>query len=402
MAALTRRFGSRHLELIEDAVQTALLRGLERWPVTLPDHVDSWLLRVANNQLIDSLRRASRLEQLPPERDGDADIGFAGVDDELALIFMCCHPSLPRAAQLALTLKIVCGLTPAQIAVSFLTSEATVAQRLVRARQRLRGLKETFEIPDPDHLSERLDSILEVLYLMFNEGYSPAEGETGVRQDLCREALRLCRLITNSARTNTPTAGALHALLCFQTARIQSRFTDEGNLLLLFEQDRSRWDVELINEGFSALHRAGRGDALSRFHLEAGIAACHAAAPDYQSTDWPRILFLYDALREWFPSVVVDVNRAVAVAMVRGAAAGLEELDSIHEREIVLRYPFALAAYAELHTSLGQLDDARDYLARALAHQPSSAQRDLLQRKQAAINTQRQGGAQRNSGRIRV
>src|SRR5204862_3951299 len=156
---------------------------------------------------------------LPPEHDGEADIAFAGVDDELALMFLCCHPSLPRAAQLALTLKIVCGLTPAQIGVAFLTSESTIAQRLVRARQRLRELRETFEIPDSEHLPERLDSILEVLYLMFNEGYSPAEGEAGIRQDLCREALRLCRLLTESPRTNTPSADALRALLCFQTAR---------------------------------------------------------------------------------------------------------------------------------------------------------------------------------------
>jgi RNA polymerase sigma-70 factor (ECF subfamily) len=222
---------------------------------------------------------------------------------------------------------------------------------------------------------------------MFNEGYSPADGAAVIRNELCGEALRLCRALTDSPRTDTPVADALRALFCFQSARARSRSSVEGSLLLLFEQDRSRWDPALIEEGFLALQRAQRGDTLSRFHLEAGIAGYHASAADYQSTDWRQILFLYDTLRERFPSLVVEVNRAVAVAMVRGAAAGLDELDSIPERELVSRYPYALAAYAELHTSLGQLDEARKYLSRALEYQPSEAQRQLLQRKLAALGS---------------
>lgn len=182
-----------------------------------------------------------------------------------------------------------------------------------------------------------------------------------------REALRLCRLLTADPRTDTPAAEALRALFCFQQARASSRHTDDGSLLLLLEQDRSRWDLALLKEGFTALERARRGTLkkVSRFHLEAGIAAYHAAAPSYQSTDWSQILFLYDALRERWASPVVGVNRAIAVAMARGAAAGLDELDSIPERDLITRYPYALAAYAELHTSLGHVDEAREYLHRA-------------------------------------
>jgi RNA polymerase sigma-70 factor, ECF subfamily len=385
VAALTRRFGAAHLAVIEDAVQTAMVRALERWAGNVPDRADSWLLRVAYNQTVDALRAATRLGPLLEEYQS-AELAAPSVDDELALIFLCCHPALSRAAQLTLTLKVACGLTPRQIAIAFLTSEPTVEQRLVRAKQRLRELEESFDIPDPEHLPTRLGSILEVLYLMFTEGYSPADGAVAVRDELCREALRLARLLTDSPRTDMPAVEALRALFCFQYARASSRSLEDGSLLMLFEQDRSRWDRDLIEEGFAALQRARQGEALSRFHLEAGIAAYHAAARDYQSTDWQQILFMYDALRARFPSLVVDVNRAVAVAMVGGAAVGLDELDSIPERELVNRYPYALATYAELHTSLGHVEEARAYLTRALKCQPSTAQRRLLQRKLAALN----------------
>ncbi len=384
LAALTRRFGAAHLDQVEDAVQTALLRALEQRPP--PVDVEAWVLRVAGNHLVDGLRRSGRLEPLAAEYFGAADVEPAGVDDELALMFLCCHPSLSRAAQLAVTLKIACGLTPRQIAAAFLTTESTIAQRVVRAKQRLREAAAAIELPDSEHLRERLEAILEVVYLMFAEGYTPTgDDDSAVHEELCREALRLCRLITEEPRTDIPAADALRALVCFQTARLPARFADDGSLLLLSEQDRSAWDRALLDEGFCALDRAGRGDTLSRFHLEAGIAACHAAAISFQQTDWPHILFLYDMLRERFASAVVDVNRAVAVAMVHGAAAGLEELDSIPERDLINRYPYALATYAELYTALGRLDEARQYLRRALEHQPVRAQRRLLQRKLDAL-----------------
>jgi len=388
VAALTRRLGAQQLELIEDAVQGAMVRVLERWPNSeVPDRLEGWLLRVAYNLAVDTMRRESRLDPLPAEHDGQMDVPFPALDNELLLMFLCCHPSLARAAQVALTLKIACGLTVQQIALAFLSNETTVGQRLVRAKQRLRQVGARFEMPDPEQLPGRLDPILDALYLMFSEGYSPSDGEMAIKDELCREALRLSRLLTAQPVTATPAAEALRALFCFQASRAGARRADDRSLLLLHEQDRRCWDTTLILEGFCALDRARRGDELSRFHLEAGIAACHAAAPSHQATDWPQILFLYDALRERSPSPVVDVNRAIAVAMVSGAPAGLDELDSIPERELIDSYPYALAAYAELHTSLGHLDEARAYLARALKRQPAHVQRLLLQRKLAALGT---------------
>jgi predicted RNA polymerase sigma factor len=387
VAALTRRFGAAHLELIEDAVQGALARALERWPAGgVPDRPDAWLVRVAYNLVLDALRQGSQLTELPPEYEAAADeVQLGVVDDALALIFLCCHPSLPRAAQLALTLQVACGFSAQQIGRAFLTADTTIAQRTVRAKQRLRQVGARFELPSEEELPGRLGPILDVLYLMFGEGYSPTHGEMPINGELCREALRLARLLTGQPVTATPTAHALHALVCLLAARANARRADDGSLLLLAEQDRERWDEALVNEGFRALTRARQGDELSRYHLEAGIAACHAAARSYQATDWPRILLLYDALRQCSPSPVVDVNRAVAVSMVRGAAAGLDELDSIPERELMESYPFALATYAELHASLGHLGEARMYLERALGQRPSVQQRRLLERKLGAL-----------------
>ena len=390
------------------------MRALEAWPEgAIPQRVDGWLLRVAHNLAVDAIRREDRhapLEALgpgagagdaagpdpasasnsapAPESNGSASSLEPGadLDDDLRLIFLCCHPALARAAQVALTLKVACGFTVGQIALAFLTEEKTLAQRIARAKQRLRQEGARFELPAADDLPGRLEPILDVLYLVFNEGYSPTGGDDAVEEDLCAEALRLARLLTARSETATPAAEALRALFCLQASRAPARRADDGSLLLLQEQDRARWDTELIDEGFAHLERAARGQEMSRFHLEAGIAACHAAAPSYQETDWPKIVFLYDALRARSPSPVVEVNRAVAVAMTSGALAGIDELDAIPERDLIGRYPYALAAYAELHASLGRLDEARAHLRRALACQPSEAQRKLLERKLAALD----------------
>jgi RNA polymerase sigma-70 factor, ECF subfamily len=383
-------------------VQEACVRALEAWSQdAIPERVDGWLLRVAHNLAVDAMRREDRhvpLDSGGPggPGGGDGDVGGPGparepqaepeLDDDLRLIFLCCHPALSRAAQIALTLKTACGFTVPQIALAFLTGEKTLAQRIARAKHSLRQEGARFELPAQGELPARLESILDVLYLVFNEGYSPTDGEEGMKDELCGEALRLARLLTDRMETATPAAEALRALFCLQASRAPARLADDGSLLLLQEQDRARWDAALIDEGFAHLERAARGEEMSRFHLEAGIAACHAASPSYQSTDWSKIVFLYDALRARSPSPVVEVNRAVAVAMVSGALAGIDELDAIPERDLIGRYPYGLAAYAELHASLGRLDEARAHLRRALACQPSDAQRRLLERKLAALD----------------
>jgi RNA polymerase sigma-70 factor (ECF subfamily) len=393
VAALTRRLGAAQLDLAENALSEAMVRALERWPVDgTPANPVAWLLRVAHRRALDVLRRDQRLTSLPADHD-QATAAPAEEplppspesDDELRLMFLCCHPSLPRAAQVALTLKVASGFSAHQIALAFLSEEATVAQRLVRAKQRLQKEGARFELPDGGELLARLGPVLDVVYLVFNEGYSPTDGDDAVKDELCAEALRLVRLLTLAPRTATPAAEALRALVCFQMSRSAARRADDGSLLLLHEQDRARWDGALVGEGFASLERAARGGELTRFHLEAGIAACHAAAPSHAATDWSQIVALYELLRAQAPSPIVEVNRAVAVAMVAGPHAGLDELDAIPERELVGSYPYALAAYAELHASLGQLDEARAYLTRALACQPARVQRALLERKLLAL-----------------
>lgn len=387
VASLLRHFGARDLGRVEAALQEAGLRALERWRGEPGPALEGWLIRVAHNQLIDELRKEARHTELGERPEGDAPPPVPALDDELCLIFLCCHPSLPRAAQIALTLRIAYGFETAQIARAFLADERTIAQRVVRAKQRLRDEGTRFELPEASEIAERLPPILDVLYQLFTEGYATTASERGIDEALCHESLRLVRLLTDDARWTSPAAEALRALFCFHVARTAARRADDGSLLLLHEQDRSLWDRALLDEGFEWLGRSARGDELSRFHLEAAIAGWHARATSHATTDWTEIVSLYDLLRRASPSPVVDVNRALAVAMVRGATAGLDELDAIPERELIARYPYALATYAELHASLGHLDEARSFLDRALAQQSSPAERALLRRKRAALDS---------------
>jgi RNA polymerase sigma-70 factor (ECF subfamily) len=394
MAALTRRFGVQRFESIENAVQDAYVRALERWPAEgLPAEPERWLVRVAHNALIDGLRRQKPTEVLEDDLDYNLGENVAArvepptlnTDDELRLIFLCCDPALTRAAQVALVLNVTFGLSARQIATAFVSDERTVAQRIVRAKQRLRDEGVKFDVPEAVELPARLATILDVLYIVFSEGYNPTTDATALDAGLCNEALRLVRLLTDSKRTAVPAAFALRALLCFHASRIPARLADDGGLLLMPEQDRARWDGGLLSEAFSCLNDAGAGAELSRFHIEAAIAACHAMGSTYATTDWARIVELYEMLRERAPSLVIDVNRALAIAMHSGARAGLDELDAIPEREVVGRYPYALAAYADLHASLGNLAEARKYLLRAIEHQSSPTQHALLERKYAAL-----------------
>ena len=326
VAGLTRIFGPAHLDLAEDVVQEALLQALRTWPFRgLPDNPAGWLVQVAKNRALDALRRNASLAN--KEEDirtwaAARDQEEMQMDDQLRLIFICCQSAVPAEARVALTLKTVGGFGVPEIARAFLAKEATVAQRLVRAKHRLQQARPPFEVPPPRELPAALDSVLEVLYAMFNEGYSTHRGEELVRRDVCHEAIRLACLVTRHPALDTPKAHALAALLHLQGARLGSRVDSEGNLLLLSEQDRSIWDRGLIAAGFHHLDRSARGDELSVYHLEAGIAAGHIG----EETDWPEILRLYDLLLELKPSPVVALNRAVALAMVEGPEAGLAAL----------------------------------------------------------------------------
>lgn len=377
VAGLTRIFGPAHLDLAEDVVQEALLQALRTWPFRgLPDNPAGWLVQVAKNRALDALRRNASLAG----KEEDIRAWAAArhqeetqMDDQLRLIFICCQSAVPPEARVALTLKTVGGFGVPEIARAFLAKEATVAQRLVRAKHRLQQAKPPFEVPPPRELPAALDSVLEVLYAMFNEGYSTHRGEELVRRDICHEAIRLARLVTRHPALDTPKAHALAALLHLQGARLGSRVDSEGNLLLLSEQDRSTWDRELIAAGFHHLDRSARGGELSVYHLEAGIAAGHIG----EQTDWPEILRLYDLLLELKPSPVVALNRAVALAMVEGPEAGLAALAPIRLDD----YYLLPATEGELQARAGHPHRAAEAFYRALEMTcPEPVRRRLTER----------------------
>lgn len=376
VARLTRAFGSEHLQLAEDVVQEALLTALRQWPYRgVPDDPAAWLWRVARNRALDVLRRgtswrsreaevARTLDALRPTSSSAEPSAVA--DDELALVFLCCHPALPRDAQVALTLKTAAGFGTAEIARAFLEPEATVAQRLVRAKRRLREAAEPFEVPAGQELVARLDAVLEVLYLLFNEGYATHRDEAPVRADLCAEALRLAELLTSLERTAEPRVHALAALFCFQAARLPARAARPGEVLVLDDQDRGRWDADLVRRGLAHFERSAGGAEMTAYHLQAEIASCYVLAVNLAAIDWERICALYDELLSLQPSPVVALNRAVALARGRSPALGLQALEELRDDPALQGYYPFWVARGELLRLAGNADAAAGAWRRAL------------------------------------
>jgi RNA polymerase sigma factor (sigma-70 family) len=400
VSTLTRIFGAAHLDLAEDVVQEAMLRALKRWPFEgVPERPAAWLHTVAHNAALDRLRRDARLRELAPharaalyelaDRAGSPTLGAAaadeqpyetpfGLDDQLQMMFMCAHPALTAEARITLMLRTVGGLGVAEIARAFLADGVAVAQRLVRAKRLLREQRIRLAMPDESELEPRLQAVLDVLSLIFNEGHLAHAGESLVREALCADALRLARILVRHPATGRPQVHALCATFCFAAARLDARVDASGELVTLDEQDRSRWDAALIAGGFRHLDRAAADNRLTRFHLQAEIESCHAAAARFDLTDWPRILRAYDALAEIAPSPVVAVNRAVAVSMVVGPVAGLGELEVLStERSLHLYYPYH-AARADLLARLGRDAQAVGALSTALSLSPVEPVRRLL------------------------
>lgn len=402
VSRLTRILGSRRLPLAEDAVQHAMVQALQVWPYQgTPNYPKAWLAQVAYNRALDVLKSERRLlfyedaEKLEVAQHiaalesprFSAEVG----DERLGLIFVCCHPALPRSASVALTLKVVCGFGVDEIARAFLSTEIAITQRLVRAKRAIREKKIGIGVPDPQSLPERLDAVLEVIYLLFTEGYSATAGDRLIKDDLCLEAIRLAELLIGNELTNRPECHALLALMLFQTARLRARTNPAGDLLLLEEQDRELWNLSMIHRGLQQLDLAAQGERLSVYHLQAEIAAVHAMAEDYAATDWERILTLYDLLREIQPTPVVLINRAVAVSHVHGAAAALEALRAIPLNEQTERYRFLPAAEGEFQRQLGQTEEAVMLFRRALAFAQSEPERRFLERKLETLLTAAQG-----------
>lgn len=379
----------------EDFAQDALVSALETWPESgVPDNPGAWLMTAAKRRAIDHLRRERRLErkheQLASElvirreieaSDPGAGLGDPLGDDVLRLIFLCCHPVLSTDARVALTLRLPGGLTTEEIARAFLAPVSTLAQRIVRAKRTLREARVPFDLPGEEELGERLSSVLEVIYLIFNEGYAATGGEEWARPPLCREALRLGRMLAGLA-PDEPEVHGLVSLMEIQASRLRARVGPSGEPVLLLDQDRSHWDVLLIRRGLAALERAVNLTApLGPYSLQAAIAACHARARTAEDTDWERITALYDALTEIAPSPVVELNRAVAVGMAFGPEAGLEIVEGATSGGALDDYHHVPAVRGHLLERLGRLEEAGAAFERAASGTRNEAERTVLRRR---------------------
>ena len=381
VAGLTRM--TQDLGLAEDLAQDALVAALEQWPERgVPDNPGAWLMAVSKRRAIDHFRRAARLRALEPSLapepempDLDAAVDHIE-DDVLRLMFTACHPVLTTESRVALTLRLVGGLSTREIARAYLSSEATVAQRISRAKRTIAEAGVPFEVPSGPERPERLASVLEVVYLIFNEGYAATSGDDWVRPALSDGALRLGRLLASLA-PREPEVHGLLALMQLQASRSSARIGPSGEAVLLRDQDRSQWDRELIAAGLESLRRAGRGP----YGLQAAIAACHAVAPSVEETDWVRIASLYTELAVVTGSPVVELNRAVAVAQAYGPAAGLEIVDGLREHRALRDYHLLPSVRGELLTSLGRADEARAEYARAAELATNEQERALLRRR---------------------
>lgn len=394
LATLTQIFGLENLDLAEEVVQESLLLALRQWPfVGIPDNPRAWLIRAARNKALDVLRRRAALRRKEPElerrlvvRQSQAervDLSDESelADEQLAMIFVCCESALPADARVALTLKAVSGFSIAEIARAFLAEEAAIAQRLVRAKRRIREAGLTLALPSLAEIPRRLDSVLQVLYLMFNEGYSAHEGENLVREELCVEAIRLLQLLAARLDTGLPKVHALLALFYFQAARLGTRQDGAGELLLLDEQERGRWDRALLSCGVAELDLAAEGDELTEYHLQAGIAAIHATSASFAETDWPRLLELYDQLLEAAPSPIVALNRAIVISMVEGPQSALASLDGLSGELALRRYYLLPAVRADLLRRLGRTAEAAVCYRQALQFPCSEPERRFLLRR---------------------
>jgi RNA polymerase sigma-70 factor (ECF subfamily) len=403
VSVLTRIFGWRNFDLVEDMVQATLLDALQSWSMRgVPDNPSGWVQHIARNKILDALRRdrigrralkgwaASR-----PAPDEQLDLLFLDSeieDSQLRMIFACCHPRLARENQLALTLKALCGFGNSEIARALLVGEETIKKRLQRATRELIDHGVALDPPPAGELAARLDSVHQVLYLLFNEGYSTSEGETAIRADLCEEAARLCYLLCSHPRCSTPPTHALMALMLFHAARLDARLDGQGSILLLEEQDRSKWDQRLIRRAQEFLEQSAEGTVISPFHLEAGIAFHHSTAKSWAETDWPAILRLYDALLTIHRSPVYLLNRAIVVAQIEGPQAGIRALDEASQDPALRHYHLFDATLGELYRRAGDLARARRHLQAARQKTSSPCDQELIDRRLSQCATGKDEG----------
>ncbi len=393
-ASLTRLFGVQNFALVEDVVQDAFCRALEIWKLRgVPPNPSAWLMTTARNRALDVIRRERTARTFAPELTrlletewtaaavvAEAFSGDVVLAEQLRMMFSCCHPDLAEPAQIALILNILCGFGAPEIAAAFLTSRAAIEKRIARGKRALAGASTLFDLSDAD-FAARLSAVHRALYLLFNEGYHSASTQAAVRAELCEEAMRLTALLREHPVTRTPATFALSALMALHAARLPARVDATGELQSLWEQDRSAWNLELIAQGRELLDRSAAGDELTAYHVEAAIAAVHAAAPTVAATDWNAIVTLYDRLMEIAPSAVVALNRAIAIAQRDGPDQGIEAIERIADRDRLDAYPFFPAALGELERRRGNVGEARHYFEQALGLARSDAERRYIERR---------------------
>jgi RNA polymerase sigma factor (sigma-70 family) len=390
---LTRIFGLNHLDMAEDVVQDTLCRALELWPIHgIPHNPSAWLMRVARNRAIDLVRRDTQLQHVASELlhrsslgedrfEESAAFSRAIQDDQLRMMFICCHHDLSIDAQVTLILKTLCGFSVSEIAQALLSSEDAIEKRLGRARKIFRKISSFVEITETDTMPVQLEAVYRAIYLLFNEGYHGSQAEQTIHADLCFEAIRLAVLLSEHSTAALPKTYALIALLCFHAARLPGRIDDHSGLIQLETQDRTTWDQDLLLRGFEYLERSALGNEMSEYHLEAGIAALHCAASTYANTDWVKILELYTLLYRIKPSPIVALNRAIAVGNACGPAAGLAELRQIPDQARLMNYPFYPAAQGEFCLLAGQPIEAITHFASALTFARNRAEIEFFERK---------------------
>lgn len=395
VSVLTRIFGTHNIDLAEDVVQDTLLKALSHWPFSgVPENPSAWLYQVAKNKALDIIRKEKlhnkfaedvspllkseytlvpKLKELFTENEMQ--------DDVLRMMFACCHPDLPADAQVALILKTLCGFSVEEIAKAFLTNNETITKRLYRAKQQFRDGQVKFEIPAAQQLTSRLSGVLTALYLLFNEGYNSSSNDELIRNDLVEEACRLCLSLTQNAKTDMPQVNALLALMLLHASRLKARMDDQHNILLLAEQDRSKWDRSLINAGIHFFERSISDEPLHTYQLQAAIALQHANAKTYEQTNWNTILDLYNLLSNHDPSPVTLLNRAIVIAQLEGPQKGIEAINAIPSLEKLKAYYLLPATLGELYMRANELKIAANYFKEAIGLTQSPSEKKLLQLK---------------------
>ncbi|HRI20316.1 MAG TPA: sigma-70 family RNA polymerase sigma factor [Panacibacter sp.] len=388
VAVITKLLGIDNLETAQDIVQDTLLKAMTTWSFgKIPDNPAAWLYHVAKNKAIDFLRREKSFKKIGTQyaqqnahttTDTHAQNIFLEneiQDSQLRMMFACCHPQIPQESQIALALKTLCGMGVHEIAQAFLTTDETISKRIYRAKEKIRNEKIKLEVPAHTSLTERLETVLHTLYLLFNEGYNSSHIDKLIRDDLCEDAMRLCHLLTQQQLTSQPSVKALLSLMCFQSSRLMSRIDEKGNIITLKYQDRATWNMQLIQKGFDYLDEAAEGNHFSTYHLEAGIASLHAASPAFERTDWKGVYHLYEILYSINPSPVIALYKAIASAYAISMQSALDALQQIKGLEKNHLY---YATLGEMCLGLNKKMEAKNYFLQALALTISRSERQLL------------------------